>query len=210
MNRDERSKTRLEHEKWHRAASGGTRCLFARLFARVSSSSACIRVSSTLRSRLASGYCTLWSRAINFWARFSSDSDQSRRPVAPAFFSTLAVNSTSFCTLLRMLCSASAVKSILRAGRKYRVRNRFECDRVLGGVLLEFKAVAVRRTSEGSRSIFRRLRAESRDPNRIRKRRRNRRGEIRRPRRPPPRGQTRDKAAFEDGGLAPGDGMNAE
>src|SRR5208283_2911079 len=57
-------------------------------------------------------HCTLCSRVISFWARFSSDSDHSKRPVAHAFFSILAVNSTNLCTLLRTFRSASDVNSI--------------------------------------------------------------------------------------------------
>ena len=51
-------------------------------------------------------YCTFCSRAINFCAKFCSDSDQSSRALAPEFFSTLLVNSTSFCTLARTLASS--------------------------------------------------------------------------------------------------------
>ena len=54
-------------------------------------------------------HCTFCSRAINFCAKFWSDSDHNSRALAPAFFSTLLVNSTSLCTLARTLAAASMV-----------------------------------------------------------------------------------------------------
>src|SRR4051812_35598759 len=56
-------------------------------------------------------HCTFCRRLISFCARFSSDSDQSSRALAPEFFSTLEVNSTSFWTLARNLASAALVNA---------------------------------------------------------------------------------------------------
>ena len=47
-----------------------------------------------------SGYCTFCKRAINFCAKFSSDSDHNNLALAPEFFSSLLVKSTSFATFV--------------------------------------------------------------------------------------------------------------
>ena len=57
-------------------------------------------------------YCTFCKRAISFCARLSSDSDQSRRELAPLFFSTLTENSTSFATLSRILARVWSLSSV--------------------------------------------------------------------------------------------------
>jgi hypothetical protein len=56
-------------------------------------------------------HCTFCNLEINFWAKFSSDSDHNNRALAPEAFSALFVNSTTFCTFALTDVSAFAVKS---------------------------------------------------------------------------------------------------
>src|SRR5262249_20355621 len=56
-------------------------------------------------------YCTFCNRAINFCARFSSDSDQRRRDVARVLVSMFLVNSIRRRTLSRILACVSSVRA---------------------------------------------------------------------------------------------------
>jgi len=103
------------------------------------------------RSPLSRLLLHLCSRLMSFCARFSSDSDQSSRPVAPAFFSTKAVNSTSFCTLLRISVSASEVNETSSMQKKKHLdRNQSGYARSLPRAFFKFHSLHNHPASDGS------------------------------------------------------------
>ena len=103
-----------------------------------------LRVLCVLRGLLSERcrHCTLCSREISFCAKFCSDSDHSRRALAPEFFSTLLVNSTNFCTLARTLrLSLAGQRNIFLEKRRVQAKVHLDVAFLLVDTFVKFRAM---------------------------------------------------------------------
>ena len=117
----------------------------------------------TCRAEIIESFC---NRAINFWAKFRSDSDHSRRAFAPAFFSTLLVNSTNLCTLARTLRrSFDCQRHIFLQERRVHAEIHLNVSFLIENSVVKVGAVDQELHLRGLQESILHSRQQSKDPN---------------------------------------------